>query len=409
LKGCACFVALIPLFIFLSTGFAADIAAEVGIYDKFKGQGISINVYNWGEYMSNGSDGKLNVNKEFEKLTGIHVNYTTFASNEEMYAKISSGSVVYDVIIPSDYMISRMISEKLLARLDFLNIPNAKNVMPEFGGLEYDPTGAYSVPYMWGTVGVVYNSREIKGEVDGFDALWDKKLKRNILMFSNSRDAFAIALKKLGFSFNTENREEILRAQGELKKQKELVQAYVMDEIFDKMQSEEAWIAPCYSGVALAMMKGNKDLRFVLPSGGTSRFVDAACVPISSKKKEAAELYINFLNEPEVACANALYSDCSTPNLKAFEMLPEEIKNSKIAYPDAEVLKNTRCYRFGSQELGGFIESLWIEVLVGDEDNDNWVMPVFIVVCVAAVTCIGVLRVRGKRRKSDVYAGSSKT
>jgi spermidine/putrescine transport system substrate-binding protein len=349
--------------------------------------------------MSNGSDGKLNVNKEFEKLTGIHVNYTTFASNEEMYAKISSGSVVYDVIIPSDYMISKMISEGFLAKLDFSNIPNAKNIMPKFKGLEYDPTGEYSVAYIWGTVGIIYNSREVRGKIDGFDALWSEKLKKNILMFSNSRDAVSIALKKLGFSFNTKNKEKILRAQRELKKQKKLVQAYVMDEIFDKMQSEEALIAPCYSGMALAMMEGNKDLKFVFPEEGTNRFVDAACVPKNSKKREAAELYINFLNEPEVAYANALYSDCSTPNLKAFEMLPEEIKNNKIAYPDEEILKNTQCYRFNSQELGEFIESLWIEVLVGDEDNNVWVMPVFIVICVTAVVCVGVLRARGKRQR----------
>ncbi|MDR1354636.1 MAG: spermidine/putrescine ABC transporter substrate-binding protein [Oscillospiraceae bacterium] len=358
----------------------------------------SINVFNWGEFMSNGSDGLLNVNQEFERLTGIHVNYTTFSSNEEMYAKIKSGSVLYDVVIPSDYMIAKMVSEGLLAKLNFDNIPNVKNIMPNLKGMVYDPQGEYSVPYAWGVVGVVYNSQQINKPVGGFDALWDEELSGDILMFLNSRDAFSVALKKLGFSFNTDDKNEILLAAKELRRQKKLVQAYVMDEIFDKMQSAEALIAPYYSGDALVMMRDNQNLRFVFPKG-TNRFIDAACVLETSEKKEVAEQYINFLCEPRVALANALSGGYSTPNQQAFEMLPAEIRNSQIAYPSDDMLQTTECYCFKPAEIGELMDALWIEIMVADEDNSIWVMPVFIVVCITTTISIGIARMRGRKQR----------
>lgn len=272
-------LSLLVLNSYCFTQVKAAVDSQTSMHRKY------INVYNWGEFMSNGSDGLLNVNLEFEKATGIHVNYSTFSSNEEMYAKLKSSNVVYDVIFPSDYMISKMISEKFLAKLDFENIPNFKNIFANFKNLEYDPKNLYSVPYLWGVVGIIYNKNLVQKPVKGFDALWDKDLAKNILMFMNSRDSFGIAQKKLGVSFNTKNKADILNAAEELRRQKKLVQAYVMDEIFDKMQSEEAAIAPYYSGDALVMMKNNPDLDFVIPLNGTNRFVDAACVPANSEKK----------------------------------------------------------------------------------------------------------------------------
>lgn len=385
---------ILDLHCFAQATAASD--SQVGMHRKY------INVYNWGEFMSNGSDGLLNVNLEFEKATGIHVNYSTFSSNEEMYAKLKSSNVVYDVIFPSDYMISKMISEKFLAKLNFENIPNFKNIFANFKNLEYDPQNLYSVPYLWGVVGIIYNKNLVQKPVKGFDALWDKDLAKNILMFMNSRDSFGIAQKKLGVSFNTKSKADILNAAEELRKQKKLVQAYVMDEIFDKMQSEEAAIAPYYSGDALVMMKNNPNLDFVIPLNGTNRFVDAACVPANSEKKGWAELYINFLCDPKIALNNALYSGYSTPNELAYTMLPERIKNNKVAYPEQDVLSKTECYVYNSKEINELIDSLWIDIMIADEDNNVWVMPAFIVVCMIALISTNVIRSRLKKVNSKI-------
>ncbi|MDE5861308.1 MAG: spermidine/putrescine ABC transporter substrate-binding protein, partial [Ruminococcus sp.] len=218
-------------------------------YTKFKNKGISINVYNWGEYISTGADeGTLDVNSEFEKLTGIKVNYTNYATNEELYAKLKGGGASYDVIIPSDYMISKMINEKLVQPLDMDNIPNFRYIMENFRNQAYDPTNAYSVPYTWGTVGIIYDTTMIdipEEEID-WDLLWNEDYADQILMFDNPRDAFAIAEIMLGYSLNTENPEELENASRKLTQQKKIVQGYVMDEVFDKMGAGDALIAPYY-------------------------------------------------------------------------------------------------------------------------------------------------------------------
>ena len=395
-KACLIILSLLVLNSYCFTQVRAAADSQTSMHRKY------INVYNWGEFMSNGSDGLLNVNLEFEKATGIHVNYSTFSSNEEMYAKLKSSNVVYDVIFPSDYMISKMISEKFLAKLNFENIPNFKNIFANFKNLEYDPKNLYSVPYLWGVVGIIYNKNLVQKPVKGFDALWDEDLAKNILMFMNSRDSFGIAQKKLGISFNTKSKADILNAAEELRKQKKLVQAYVMDEIFDKMQSEEAAIAPYYSGDALVMMKNNPDLDFVIPLNGTNRFVDAACVPANSEKKEWAELYINFLCDPKIALNNALYSGYSTPNELAYAMLPEGIKNNKIAYPEQDVLNKTECYIYNSKEINELIDSLWIDIMIADENNNVWIMPVFIAVCMIALVSTSVIRTRLRKVNSKI-------
>ncbi|HOR22985.1 MAG TPA: spermidine/putrescine ABC transporter substrate-binding protein, partial [Ruminococcus sp.] len=300
-------------------------------YTRFKGQGLSINVYNWGEYISTGADeGTLDVNGEFEKLTGIKVNYTNYATNEELYAKLKGGGAAYDVIIPSDYMISKMIKEKMIQPLDFSNIPNFEYIMENFRNQAYDPENAYTVPYTWGTVGIIYDTTmiDIPPEEIDWDLLWNEDYADQILMFDNPRDAFAIAELMLGYSLNTEDPEELEQAAFKLRQQKRIVQGYVMDEVFDKMEAGDALIAPYYAGDALTILEGNEDLDFVVPKSGTNLFVDAMCIPSNARQKEAAEMYINFMCEPDIAFANIDYICYSTPHSAAFEMLDEETRES---------------------------------------------------------------------------------
>ena len=303
----------------------------------------TLRVFNWGEYISDGSDGSMDVIQEFTRRTGIQVDYQVFSTNEEMYAKIISGSADYDVLIPSDYMIGKMIDEGLLAKLDFSNIPNYRYVDDAFKNLEYDPTNEYSVPYTWGTVGIIYNKTKVTEPVDSWDILWDSNYAGQILMFNNPRDSYGIALKKLGYSQNTTNRDELDQATDELKKQKLLIQAYVMDEIFPKMTAGEAALAPYYAGDAVTMIGDNPDLDFVVPKEGTNRFVDAMVVPKSSPNKDLAEQFINFMLEEDVALANIEYIGYSTPMSNVKARLDEEVQNS-FSYPDDEVL--SRCETF---------------------------------------------------------------
>lgn len=338
--------------------------SDKAYYEKFKGQDISINVYNWGEYISDGSEsGTVDVNKEFEKLTGIKVNYTTYATNEEMYAKMKGGGADYDIIIPSDYMISRMIKEDMLAKIDYNAMPNTKYIMDNFKGLEYDANDEYSVPYMWGTVGIIYDKDIVTEENIGWDILWDKKYAGNILMFDNPRDAFAIAQNLLGYSLNTESSDELKNAAEKLKEQKPLVQAYVMDQVFDKMGAGEAAVAPYYAGDAVTLMQDYDNLGFAIPESGTNIFVDAVCIPKTSKNIEAAQMYINFLCEPEISLANCNSIGYSTPNSATFDMLDDEIKNDGISYPDEEFQKN-KCTTFInlSDEANQLMQDLWTEM-----------------------------------------------
>lgn len=369
------------------------------IYQKFKGKNISINVYNWGEYISDGSDDSVDVNAVFEELTGIKVNYTLFASNEELYAKLKSGGADYDVIIPSDYMINRMIVEGMIQKLDYKNIPNFKNIHDDFKNLSYDPENEYTVPYTWGTVGIIYNTTMIEDEFDSWDILWDERYLGNILMFSNPRDAFGISLKRLGYSMNTTNTEELDEAAEELKKQKALVQAYVMDEIFDKMGNGEAVLAPYYAGDALVMIDENPDLSFVVPKEGTNRFVDAMCIPVGAKQKEAAELYINFMSEAEIGLANAEYIGYSSPNAATLEIMDEEMKADEIAYPSNEVIEKTEVFFNLPNETNQYMQHLWTEIISSDTGVNPWVMPVILVGGVAASISITVYRKIKKRHK----------
>lgn len=319
----------------------------------------SINVYNWGEYIDQ------SVLDDFEAQTGIKVNYTTYASNEEMYSKIVSGAASYDVIIPSEYMISKMISEDLLAELDFNNIPNYKYIGEEYRGLSYDPEEKYSVPYTWGTVVIVYNTKYVDEEDvadESINLLWNEKYAGNILMFDNPRDAFALAHIKLGHSMNTTNPEDWYEAAEALKQQKPLVQAYVMDQIFDKMLNEEAYIAAYYAGDAMTMMEENEDLAAYVPREGANKFFDSMCVLKSSKNKEAAEKFINFMCETDIAVRNAEAVWYAIPHTAAYEALDEEQREDPLVYPDKEILDKCEVFINLNKETLVLQSELWINL-----------------------------------------------
>lgn len=321
-------------------------------------------VYNWGgPYMAEGSNGGEDVNKLFEEKYNVKIKYRTYDSNEAMYAKLKNGGSEYDIIIPSDYMIARLIDEGLVEKLDFSNIPLFEtNIMDSFKNPDYDPQNEYSVPYTWGTVGLVYNKTMVKETVDSWDILWNDKYTDNILMFNNSRDAFGITATLLGYSQNTTNKQEIDKITDKLSKQKGVLQAYVMDEIYDKMINGDAAVAPYYAGDVSVMMKENTDLAFSHPKEGTNLFVDAICIPKGSKNKKYAEMYINFLLEAEIGLLNTEATGYSTPNSKTFELLSDEIKNNKIMYPDEEYLKKCESYIHLPAETNTYVQDLWIGI-----------------------------------------------
>jgi spermidine/putrescine transport system substrate-binding protein len=361
----------------------------------------TVNVYNWGEYISDGRDGSINVIKEFEKQTGIKVNYTTFATNEELYSKLKGGGASYDVIFPSDYMISRLIKENMLEKIDFDNVPNYANIMEEYKDFEFDPENEYSVPYTWGTVVLIYNTKYVTKPVDSWNILWDADYAGKIIMFHNSRDAFGIALQKLGFSPNTTDFGELEKAAAELEKQKKVVQGYYMDETFSKMESGEAYIAPYYAGDALTMMGENPDLAAVYPVEGTNLFVDSMCIPKGAKNKEAAEKFIDFMCEAEIAAANSEFIGYSTPNAAAYELLDEDLKNDEIPYPDDEVLAKAVMYINLPDEVNKKIDDLWTEIRGSSGEN---IFLFAAIIAALVVLCVVIIIVgRSKKKKSKVY------
>ncbi|MDF3004179.1 MAG: spermidine/putrescine transport ATP-binding protein PotD [Oscillospiraceae bacterium] len=382
----------------------AELFAELDMdyYSRFKGQDISINVYNWGEYISDGADDSLDVNKAFEELTGIKVNYTFYATNEELYAKLRAGGSSYDVIIPSEYMIGRMVKEDMLEEINKDNIPNLKNIDPLLLNMNFDPNNAHFIPYTWGTVVLIYNKDLVSADTDveTWDLLWNEKYKGNILMFNNPRDAYGIALKKLGYGINPENQEQIDKATALLKAQKPVVQAYVMDEIFDKMGAGEAAIAPYYSGDAITMMNENPALAAAFPREGTNIFVDGMCIPKGANQKEAAEMYINFMCEPAVGAANCEYIGYSTPNLAALELLDDEVKTNPIAYPSAEVLAKTAYFVPLDDTMNKALDAGWKQLLADDESFTFWLVPALLLLAVVASIIIVVRKAAKKKREN---------
>lgn len=336
---------------------------------------LTLNVYNWGEYISDGSEDSLDTIKEFEKWYAetygekVKVNYTTYASNEDMYAKLSSGAVSYDVIIPSDYMIARMAAEDMLLPLDFSNIPNYEFIAEDFRGLYYDPDNLYTVPYTYGVVGVIYNAAVVdEADTGDWDLMWNNKYAGEILQFNNSRDAFATAMYKLGIDVNTTDRAEWERALSELKAQAPLVKSYVMDEIYNMMESGEAAIGAYYAGDYFTMLDNQGDgvdLQFYYPAR-TNYFVDAMCIPSCCQHKELAEIFINYMLSEEPAIANAEYIYYASPNSLVYESkeYQEELGEEamEILYPGIKnfsELYNEFAYQNLNSEMLDFVNTLW--------------------------------------------------
>ena len=411
LKKLGLVMASVMVFSSMTLSVAAEETSgyDMDYYSQLKGKDVTINVYNWGEYISNGDDDSLDINALFEELTGIRINYTQFDTNESLYAKLKSGGTTYDVIFPSDYMVSRMIDEDMLEPLDFENIPNFQYISEKFKNPSYDPENLYSVPYTWGTVGLIYNYDMLGFDPDSWDIMWDETYAKQILQFSNSRDAFAIALLRLGYSINTEDKLELDQAAQMLKEEKPMVQAYVMDQIFDKMQGNEAAIAPYYAGDAINMMAVNDSLRFVIPKEGTNLFFDAVCIPKhkedteeSRLRKLASEMYINFLNEPDIAAANIEYIQYSTPNDAALALLDEETRNNPIAYPSDEVLENTEVYVNLSEDTNLYLDQLWTQIMSAEAGYNYWSMPLFLLGALALSVFITIWK-KNRRRRRDRF------
>ena len=331
-------------------------------------ENVTLNVYNWGQYISDGQDDTIDVIKAFEKAyPHIKVNYSTYDSNETMYTKITNGGITVDVIIPSDYMIARMASENLLLELNTDNIPNYRYVDDAFKNTAYDPENKYSVPYTWGTVGILYNSRYVdEADVTGWELLWNEKYAGKILMFGNSRDAFGVAQYLLGYDVNTADREILRACADKLSEQKPILQQYVMDEIFATMENGEAWIAAYYAGDCMTMIESNPDLKFFFPEEqGFNIFIDAACIPACAEEKEAAELFINFLCDPEISGQNMDALGYSTPISAAKAFMDPEMAESELAYPDAQTLRNATSFAFLPEDICRYMESLFMSVRSG--------------------------------------------
>ncbi|MGN0981781.1 MAG: PotD/PotF family extracellular solute-binding protein [Candidatus Limivicinus sp.] len=336
---------------------------------------LTLNVYNWGEYISDGSEDSFDTIREFEKWyeatygQKLKVNYDTYASNEDMYNKIASGAVSYDVIIPSDYMIARMKDEGMLLPLDFANIPNYQYIDESFRGLYYDPDNQYTVPYTYGVVGIIYNANVVdEADAQGWDLMWNPKYAGSILQFNNSRDAFGTAQYRLGLDVNDTDQAKWDAALAELKAQAPLVKSYVMDEVFNMMESGEAAVAPYYAGDYFTMLDAqadNVDLRFYYPDP-TNYFVDAMCIPSCCQNKELAEIFINYMLSAEPAIANAEYIYYASPNALVYEDegYLEDIgeEAAAILYPGMEDFAE-RYNRYAFRNLDGesldYVNTLW--------------------------------------------------
>lgn len=390
--------ALFAALLLISSLSLSALAAEEKDYSHLKG--TTLNVYNWGEYISDGEDGTLDVNAEFEKLYGIKVNYTNFESNENMYNKLKGGGANYDVIIPSDYMIAKLIEEDMLLELDFSNIPNYKYILDKYKGLYYDPEEKYTVPYTASYTGLIYNTAMVDEVPDSWGALWDEKYSGNILMFNNPRDAFAIAQFYLGQDVNNASKEDWDAALSILKAQNPLVSSYVMDEVFDKMEGGDAALAPYYVGDFLSMQENNPDLAFVYPKEGVNYFVDAMCVPSSAQNKEAAELYINYMLTEEAGVANANYICYGSPNSLVLESEDYELKDDPYLYPEEGTVES-QIFENLDSETNNYMTALWNELKI--EGNTMLDAYIGLSVTAAVVVVFAVAKTVKKKKREAMY------
>ncbi|MCF0147363.1 MAG: spermidine/putrescine ABC transporter substrate-binding protein [Clostridium sp.] len=346
------FVALLSSLIFISSAF-------VGCKDNSDNGKRTLNVFNYGDYINE------DLIDKFEEETGIDVIYDTYESNEIMYQKVKNSPGTYDLIFPSDYMVEKMKSQDMLEKIDFNNIPNYKYIGEDFKNLPYDPNNEYSVPYMWGTIGIIYDADRVDDVVDSWDILWNEKYKGEIFMFDSIRDTLAISLVRLGYSLNSTDKNELDEAANELINQKSLVQSYVMDEVKDKMINGEAIFATVYSGDAIYIQEEAPDLnlQYVVPKEGSNKWFDVMVIPKGAKHKTEAEEFINFLSNPENAKENVEYIGYATPNSGAYELLDEETQNDEAVYPPEEVLDKCTIFK----DLGNNIklyDDVWLKVKI---------------------------------------------
>ena len=327
------------------------------------GENGQVIVYNWGEYID------PETLDQFEEETGIHVVYDEFETNEIMYPKVESGTSNYDVVCPSDYMIQKMIENDLLAEINFDNIPNVKNIGEQYfeQSKGFDPENKYSIPYCFGTVGILYNKTMVDEPIDSWDVLWDEKYADNILMQDSVRDAFMVALKRLGYSMNTTDEAQVKEATQTLIDQKPLVQAYVIDQVRDKMIGNEAAIGVIYSGEAIYTQRENPDLEYVIPKEGTNVWIDSWVIPKNAKNKENAEKFIDFMCREDIALKNFEYITYSTPNTAAQANIEDEdIKNSKVAFPDFSEYNNLETFDYLGVDGDNLYNEYWKQVKSAD-------------------------------------------
>jgi len=351
---------------FFAVLFSTILCVSVPLSLTSCNSGITLHVYNWGEYID---DKDFDVNAQFTKETGIKIKYDTYENNEDMHSKLKAGAAQYDIVFPSDYMAGQMIEEGMLAKLDFSNIPNYSLIDDAYKNLPYDPNNEYTVPYMWGVVGIFYNSKYVDAAdlSQGWDLLWDAKYKGKICMFDNQRDAFAVALQKLGYSINSTDPTQWQAAYDELVKQKPLLYAYRNDQVYEDMINENAWIAPYYAGDAMIMCNteddagGNGNVKVFIPSSGTNFFVDTVCVTSTCKYQKEAEEYINFLCRTDVALANAEYIGYSTPQKEARQELPAT-QWDDVFYPSADVMAKTEMMLTQSDSINTLMNDLWVKL-----------------------------------------------
>ncbi|MCH5303417.1 MAG: spermidine/putrescine ABC transporter substrate-binding protein [Ruminococcus sp.] len=323
-----------------------------------------INVYNWGDYIADGSEDYLDTIATFEEEYNIKVNYTTYETNEELYNILSTSNADYDVIFPSDYMVEKLISEGLIQKLDYSKIPNSENLMDKFKKTTYDPDAEYSVAYSWNVTGLVYNKEMVKGKKpDSWEYLWDKDLSGSILQFNNNRDAYAIAMQLCGITPDTFDKKDVDKATEKLKEQKPLLKKYVMDQVFLEMEKDQAAISPYYAGDIYTMTTNNENLVGVLPKEGSNLFVDAMCIPKNAANVEGAHKFIDFMTRADISAANSSYITYASPVEGAKELLDKDLRESELVYPPDEYLE--KCYTFHNvgEEIYAYMQEQFVKLM----------------------------------------------
>ena len=413
-------ISLFIAFIFVLAAFPFTVLAEdkyftqeqLDYYKSLGLQGTTVNVYNWGEYISDGEEGSMDVVSEFERLTGAKVNYTNFESNENMYSKLSGGGVSYDVIAPSDYMIERLIDEDMLLPLDYNNIPNIELINEKYQHLYFDPDQMYTVCFNVGTTVLIYNKTMVDEDPEGWDVLWDEQYKGKVLMFNNPRDAFAIAQARLSQDFNTVNEDEWIKAAELLAEQRDKVSpVYVMDEVFNLMESGEYAFATYYAGDYLLMLENNEDLGYCYPQEGINEFYDAFCVPKCSQNKKGAEAFINFMHEPQVAFENCEYIYYHSPNITVEQNEDSSLYGEAVIYPEEEL--TTQFFKNLPQNIIELENNLWTQIKSGklsvdSKRQDRKIYIECVVLAGAAVIVITAKIISNSKKKkeqdlSDLY------